>query len=167
MKRLTLVRHAKSSWKEPGLADFDRPLNPRGRRDLPVMAQRLAAADPPDRIVTSPAVRAFETARVLAAELGFPESSLVTEPRIYEASRAQLFDILRHQPDDCAHLMLVGHLPGIADLSRALCGAPAGKFPTCGVACMRLPAEGWWGIAEGQGELVSFDYPKRGTGGEA
>ncbi len=168
MKQLTLTRHAKSSWKDSDLADFDRPLNKRGKRDLPRMARRLAVeGDPPDRIVTSPAARALETAKALAAELGFAQASLVTEPRIYGASHAQLFDILRHQPESCSHLMLVGHSPGIADLSRALCGAPEGKFPTCGSVRMRLPVEGWWDVTEGTGGLVFFDYPKKGSGSAA
>ena len=168
MKTLTLVRHAKSSWKDPGLADFDRPLDQRGQRDLPAMAQRLAAAgEPPDRIVTSPAVRALETARGLAAELGLAEGAPVTEPRIYGASHAQLFDILRHQPESCGHLMLIGHSPGIAELSHALCGVPEGKFPTCGIVRMRLPVDGWWDVSEGTGEPVFFDYPKKGAGSAA
>lgn len=165
MKTLTLVRHAKSSWKNPELADFDRPLNKRGRRDLPEMGRRLAAAgEPPDRIVTSPAARALETARGLARALGFDEASLVTEPRVYEATQAHLFDILRHQPDSSTRLMLVGHAPAVADLGRALCGVPDGKFPTCGILRLRLPVEGWWEVAAGSGELLFFDYPKREDG---
>lgn len=165
MKTLTLVRHAKSSWKDPNLADFDRPLNERGRRDLPEMARRLVAAgEPPDRIITSPAVRALETARGLARESGFDDDSLVTEPRIHAASFAHLLDILRHQPDSSSHLMLVGHVPAIADLGHALCGMPEGKFPTCGILRLRLPVDGWWEIAEDIGESVFFDYPKKTDG---
>lgn len=165
MKTLTLVRHAKSSWKDPGLADFERPLNERGKRDLPIMAQRLAAAgEPPDRIITSPAVRAFETAQGLAKALGFDTGSLVSEPRIYAASHAHLFDILHHQPDTSLHLMLVGHVPAVADLGHVLCGVPEGKFPTCGILRMRLPVERWAEVVEDSGELVFFDFPKRADG---
>lgn len=165
MKTLTLVRHAKSSWKDPDLADFDRPLNKRGRRDLPVMAQRLAAAgEPPDRIITSPAVRAHETARELAQALGFGTGSLISEPRVYEASQAHLLEILRHQPDACVHLMLVGHVPAVAGLGHALCGVPEGKFPTCGILRMRLPVEHWAEVVEDRGEPLFFDFPKRADG---
>ena len=91
MKTLTLVRHAKSSWDDTELADFDRPLNRRGERDAPEMARRLAATgDPPDRIVSSPALRALQTARVLAPALGIDPASLVTESRVYEASYSRL-----------------------------------------------------------------------------
>lgn len=165
MKTLTLVRHAKSSWKNPDLADFDRSLNGRGRRDLPVMARRLAAAgEPPDRIVTSPAVRALETARGLGRALGFDDKALVTEPRIYEASCAHLLGILHHQPGSCAHLMLVGHVPAVADLGRALCGMPGGRFPTCGILRLRLPVEEWREVTEGIGEPIFLDYPKKADG---
>lgn len=162
MRTLTLARHAKSSRDDPDLDDFERPLNPRGERDAPEMARRLAAAgDPPDRIVSSPALRALQTARVLAPALGLDPGSVVTEPRIYEASCTRLVEVLRGQPRSAGHLMLVGHAPGIADLARLLCGAPAGKFPTCGVVRMRLPIGCWQEAVRGGGELVFFDYPKR------
>lgn len=162
MKSLTLVRHAKSSWKDPTLADFDRPLNKRGRRDLPAAARRLAADCPvPGRILSSPAARALATARGFAAAFGIDADAIVEDRRIYEASHARLFAVLREQPEALDDLMLVGHSPGIADLAHALCGAPEGKFPTCAILRMRIRAGRWADLAEGDGERVFFDTPKQ------
>lgn len=162
MKTLTLVRHAKSSWKEPKLADSDRPLNKRGRRDAPASAQRFAAAFPcPDRTLTSPAVRARETAREFARALGVEESAIVEDARIYAASHASLFSVLRELPDSVEEVMMIGHSPGIADLGYALCGEPEGKFPTCGILRMQLPEQPWSELAEGDGEFLLFDTPKQ------
>ena len=93
---LILVRHAKSSWKEPYTSDFDRPLNGRGKKDAPVMAERLAEAGAaPDIIVTSPARRARKTARIIARGLDYPRKNVREEPRIYEA------DSLTRHPCAC------------------------------------------------------------------
>jgi phosphohistidine phosphatase len=162
MKSLTLVRHAKSSWSAPGLADFDRPLNERGKRDLPVSARRFAATCPvPDRILTSPAARALTTARGFAEALGMGGDAMVEDRRIYEASRGNLFSVLREQPETLDDVMLVGHSPGIADLAHALCGAPGGKFPTCAILRLRIADRRWADLGDGDGELLVFDTPKR------
>jgi len=161
MKSLTLVRHAKSSWSDPDLADFDRPLNKRGRRDLPVSARRFAAACPvPGRIVSSPAARALATARGFADALGIAPDAIVEDRRIYEASHASLLEVIRGQPESVGDLVLVGHSPGIADLAHALCGAPDGKFPTCAILRMRIPDGRWADLGQGDGELRLFDTPK-------
>ncbi len=100
MKRVYLVRHAKSDWKRIGLADRDRPLNKRGKRDAPVMGQRLAARGvKPDLIVTSPAKRARKTAKVFAKELGYPKDEIVVEERVYEGGVEDLWDIIRGTDD--------------------------------------------------------------------
>lgn len=162
MKSLTLVRHAKSSWSDPRLADFDRPLNARGQRDLPASARRFAATYPaPARILTSPAARALATARGFADALGLGADRMVEDRRIYGASHAHLFTVLCEQPETLDDLMLVGHSPGIADLAHALCGAPDGKFPTCAILRLRIADRRWADLGAGDGELLVFDAPKQ------
>lgn len=161
MKALTLVRHAKSGWSDPKLADFDRPLNERGQRDLPASARRFAATYPaPERILTSPAVRALATARGFADALGIGGDRMVEDRRIYGASHARLFTVLREQPETLDDLMLVGHSPGIADLAHALCGAPDGKFPTCAILRLRIADRRWADLGEGATANSSFSTPR-------
>lgn len=162
MKTLTLVRHAKSSWDQPGLADFDRPLNQRGRDDAPAAAARFAHAFPaPGRILSSPALRALETARAFARALEVDADAIVADRRIYAADTSALLSVLREQPDSVSDLVLVGHSPAVADLGRALCGSPEGKFPTCAILRMSITANCWGELAAGDGDLVVFDRPKR------
>lgn len=164
MKTLTLVRHAKSSREAPGLADIDRPLNQRGRRDAPASAFRFATAcSPPDRILASPALRTRETAHEFARALGMAQSSIIEDARIFEASRVDLFSVLRELPDRVVDVMLVGHSPAIAELGHALCGAPDGKFPTCAILRMHLRVESWSLLSGGDGDCVLFDTPRRPT----
>lgn len=161
MKLLTVVRHAKSSWKDPKLSDLERPLNKRGLRDAPGTARRFAGfGQIPDRILSSPSIRTVETARILMRAMGIDEGALLRDERIYVASHARLFELLRAQPDAIDHLMLVGHSPGVADLGHALCGVPGGKFPTCAVLHMRLSVDSWKDLEAGDGEVVFFDTPK-------
>lgn len=164
MKTLTLVRHAKSSWEAPGLADIDRPLNQRGRRDAPASAYRFATAfPPPDRILASPALRTRETARAFARAFDMAQSTIIEDARIHEASRVDLFSVLRELPDRVVDVMLVGHSPAIAELGHALCGTPEGKFPTCAILRMHLPVQSWSLLSEGDGDCVLFDTPRRPT----
>ena len=98
MKRLILVRHAKSSWKDTSLADRDRPLNNRGNRDAPEMGRRIAAAGiRPSLIVSSPAVRAWTTAKVIAKELGYPREFLQRDDALYLASVDEILDVIAAQ----------------------------------------------------------------------
>jgi phosphohistidine phosphatase len=156
------VRHAKSSWKDPTLDDFDRPLKKRGKRDAPRMGERLAARGVrPDRIVSSPARRARDTAAAVAAELGWDEGAIELDERIYGASVIALLEIVRDLDDDDAHVMLVGHNPGLTDLANVLTGEEIENVPTAGVVDVTFTAESWRDVAPGGGALVDFDYPKR------
>lgn len=160
MKTLTLVRHAKSSWKQAGLSDFERPLNRRGERDAPAMGRHLASIGlVPDVIVSSPAVRALATARALADALG-RAPVLVEEPAVYAADAAELLHVVRAIGTEVEHAFLVGHNPGMAELLDALTGATPEKFVTCGVAVVELDAASWRRTAPGVGKLVRFMAPK-------
>ena len=161
MKTLTLIRHAKSSWNHPGLADFDRPLNSRGERDAPRMGIRLAEAGlTPDLIVTSPAARAQATCRCLADALGYAQEHTQLKREIYEAGLHDLVDVVRALDPEANTVCMVGHNPGFSEFAHYLSGEAIGSLPTCGVVHLRWKNGAWADLAQGSGELVFFDYPK-------
>jgi phosphohistidine phosphatase len=162
MKLLTLIRHAKSSWKHPGLTDFERPLNARGERDAPRMARRFAAAEPrPDLLLASSAERAERTARSFAAAIGMADAEIGLERALYLASPSGLLEAVREVDDAVDHLALVAHNPGITDFLEILAGARIDNLPTCGVARLRLDIDSWSDVAPGCGQLLDLDTPKR------
>lgn len=159
MHTLTLVRHAKSSWKDPDLEDFYRPLNKRGYRDLPLMAARLRAARlAPDLCLTSPAIRTMITAETTVARL-VNQPALQTVPELYHASKETLLNILQNQPEH-PYLMLFGHNPGLHELGELLTGEMLAKFPTCGIMHIHLSITHWSELAADCGILNWLDYPK-------
>lgn len=161
MRLLTLVRHAKSSWDHAGLSDFERPLNPRGRRDAPVMAQRaLRLFGKPQRLITSPALRAITTAQVFAEKLGVHPHDIVIRPRIYEAAAETLLELLREFDDHDGHVMLFGHNPGLSQLAHRLAPCDFDELPTCGIAHLSLGIRDWQEARAGCATLLRFTYPK-------
>jgi phosphohistidine phosphatase len=163
VKTLTLLRHAKSSWKHPELGDFDRPLNNRGRRDASAMAERLARRESrPDRCLSSPAVRATATVVSVAEALGYPVNAVAWEPRIYEATSTTLLGVLREQPDSAEHILLVGHNPGMTGFANALTGDSLDNLSTAAAYTLTLPIEHWRDAAFGLGTRIAYEYPKDG-----
>ncbi len=162
LKRLTLLRHAKSSWKDPALDDFERPLNERGQRDAPVMGRRLRARGArPSLFLTSSAARARETARRIAREIAYPVEFLQAEPDLYLASADTMLEILMQQPNDFNDMMVCGHNPGITELANRLTGAGIDNIPTCGIVSMQADLPDWKALNNGvRLELAYFDYPK-------
>ena len=162
MKTLTLIRHAKSSWNNPGLRDFDRPVNDRGKRDLPHMAERFAESyGAPELIVSSPAKRARKTARGFAKAVGLEKDDVSFEERIYEAWLDTLLEIVWSLDDGVDDAVLVGHNPTFTELCEWLSGAGIANMPTCAVARIELDVERWSEVGRRSGSLVSFDYPKK------
>jgi phosphohistidine phosphatase len=162
MRLLTVVRHAKSSWQDPELSDFDRPLNDRGRRDAPRMAAwTRQAAGVPDRMLSSPALRVLSTARVFAEILGTEPDQLRTMAQLYEASLATLMQLLQGLDQADRHVMLFGHNPGLSELVHALAMCPFEALPTGAVVHLELQVKRWDAVSEGSGELLSFMFPKR------
>jgi phosphohistidine phosphatase len=134
MKTLTLVRHAKSSWKDNSLTDRDRPLNKRGRRDAPIMGKRISEAGiRPSLIVCSPAVRAWTTAKAIADEIGYPLEFLQREDGLYLASLDDLLDITFSQETGFTSLMVIGHNPGLTTFANYLSPGVTNNVPTAGV----------------------------------
>jgi phosphohistidine phosphatase len=162
MKILYLVRHAKSSWDDPQLIDFERPLNPRGEQDAPEMGHRLATANArPDMLVASPAKRAWSTAKIIGQSLGFAKEDIVKETNLYLASVTDIIRIVQSTPPHVHKLMLFGHNPGLTEAVNTLCSTRIENVPTSGIAGMAFPANDWSGVVRGKGELLFFDYPKK------
>ncbi len=162
MKTLSLVRHAKSSWKDQALADHDRPLNKRGRRDAPRMGKRLAKAGVhPDLMVTSTAVRARVTAETIAPEIGYPVAHIMMDQEIYHAGTTGLLELIRNLGDANDHVMLFAHNPVITELVNHLTGSDLENVPTCGIAHIRFETDSWKNVGSAAAELLEFDYPKR------
>lgn len=163
MRLLTLVRHAKSSWDSPTASDFERPLNERGRRDAPLMAARAAASLPKaSLLLTSPATRALSTAQLFATAWGYDMAALKSEPRIYEASRKTLLELVQQLEAGASHAVLFGHNPGISALAHTLANCPFDEVPTCAVVHLKLAIKSWREAAPGSGQLVHYLFPKDG-----
>jgi phosphohistidine phosphatase len=163
---LWLLRHAKSSWDQPGLDDRERVLAPRGEHDADRIGVYLAAAGMrPALVLCSPAVRTRQTlARVLAAMGGEPDVRF--EPSLYAFTNSGLLEVVRAAPGDVSPLVVVGHNPAIQELARSLAargeglGDLARKYPTGALAEIRLTAGSWRDVREGSGELVRFVRPR-------
>lgn len=161
MKRIILLRHAKSSWAQPALNDFDRPLNKRGKRDAPVMGMRLKRQKRlPDKIVSSPAKRAISTARIIAKQLDMPKSGIREEAGIYDASAIELLAIIRNWKHAWETVLMVGHMPGIADLAWLLIENEIGPVPTCSVLKIELDINHWADACPGCARLTCVMTPK-------
>ena len=168
MKKVILLRHAKSSWEDPGLADHDRPLNPRGRRAAPLIGAWLAARGHlPQRVLCSSARRTQETLARMADAVGsLPPAEIV--PDLYHAAPALMLACLQRLPADCDSVMLIGHQPGLGGFARKLSGGTAragcarafAHFPTAAAAVLLLPIDDWGEIAFGTADFVDFAMPR-------
>jgi phosphohistidine phosphatase len=160
MRTLLILRHAKSSWKDEGLPDHDRPLNKRGKGDAPRVGELLRDRGlEPDLIITSTARRARHTAKrtVKAGELSCPVEQ---HERLYHAGPGDLVEILRSLPDSFVRPMVVGHNPGLETLVEVLTGV-AVHLPTAALACVELPIDGWSEIGtDVGGRLVDLWTPR-------
>ncbi|OGV50307.1 MAG: hypothetical protein A2X49_16190 [Lentisphaerae bacterium GWF2_52_8] len=161
VKQLCLIRHAKSSWTESSLSDFERPLNMRGEKDAPLMGRRLAALGIlPDLLLSSPAVRAIRSAEIIASEISYPLNKIILEPRIYEAKEDTLLEILRGIGDSFPCVMIVGHNPGLSRLSQELLGTQDCEMPTCAALCAEFQIASWRDIGRNTGKMLFFEFPK-------
>ena len=165
MKSLTLLRHAKSVWDDPVARDFDRPLNPRGRRAARAVGQAMKGDGLGfDLVLASPARRVIETLDEVAATFGPLDP--VYEKRLYLASADTLLEIARSTDDELGRLLLVGHNPGLESLALRLTRkSPLRselelKYPTGTLAEIELPAERWSEIGDGSGTLMRFIRPR-------
>jgi phosphohistidine phosphatase len=144
MKTLYLVRHAKSSWDYPGLSDFNRPLMPTGlnktRKIINYLKKKKISVD---LIISSPAVRALETARMVANGLDYPEENIKTESAIYEGRVNEFLDVICETPDKFNSLMIFGHNPTISYVANSFLDQGFELLPTTGVVAISFDTEHW------------------------
>jgi phosphohistidine phosphatase len=164
VKTLYIVRHAKSSWSDPLVDDFDRPLNERGKRDAPTMGKRLKERGIfPSLMLTSPAKRARSTARRIAEQLKYKKADIREDRKLYHAEEDVILDVICKLKDKHNVIMLFGHNPGLTNFVNSLQDKEfdIDNIPTCGVVAFQLKIESWRDLSWGKGTMVFFDYPKR------
>jgi phosphohistidine phosphatase len=162
MKKLFLIRHAKSSWNYEKLTDFERPLNKRGRRDAQFMPKILTQKGiNPDLVITSPANRAITTAKYFCNSLGYFFDNICVEPKLYGAGNDAILDVIQNIDNSFNNVMLFAHNPGLTDLTNSLVKKRIDNVPTCGIVCLNLRIDSWNELGKDNGELIFFEYPKK------
>lgn len=168
MRTILLLRHAKSSWDQPELADIDRPLAPRGEEAVPLIARHIKAQKwRPELVLCSPAERVRATWQLMAPILG-RSTECRTLRTIYLGAPSRLLEAVRRTADEVETLMLIGHNPGLGRLALSLCGAGPKKglermrtkFPTAALAVIGFDVDHWNEVAPGGGRLEAFVRPK-------
>jgi len=160
MKKLYIIRHAKSSWKDETLNDFDRPLNKRGKKDTPFMANILKQKGVfPDVIISSPAQRAKSTAQLIAKELNFTKQIKYNET-LYEADINDLFTAIQKIDEPCDIIFLIGHNPSLNMFAKSLVDLKE-NIPTCGIVEIEVHCEYFKNFNSTCIKLLSFKFPKK------
>lgn len=153
------MRHAKSSWTDPSLSDFERPLNERGRRAAPFMGEVLKREGLiPDHIICSPAKRTMETAELVQAAVEL-DLEIGNDARIYEATVGELIEVVSEMPETSSRALLIGHNPSSEQIVQIITGAIE-AMPTAALAVIDLDIGSWAEIAPGKGKLRRLFRPK-------
>lgn len=162
MRTLFLIRHAKSSWGNPGLRDHDRPLNERGLHDAPKMAQLLVSQGvKPDLLVSSSAKRALTTALFFAEAFKIEPGAVQREPNIYEAFPQEILRIISELPDDARTVLLFGHNPTFTEVANQFYENDfIENVPTCGIVKISSSAASWKEFYEGNAKIAACYFPK-------
>ena len=162
MKYLFLTRHAKSSWSNPGLADIDRPLNERGKKAAPFMGKLIMdKGEKPELLISSPAYRAFSTAKAFGEAMGLVENDIIINRTIYGAGAQQLLELVQNQDDLNKSIMLFGHNPTFTSFVNFLTSSNIMNVVTCGVVRIDFECSSWTEIDFGSGRLAYYEYPKK------
>lgn len=160
---LVLIRHAKSSWNNPLLSDYNRPLNERGLRDAPEMGRRLAKHNvKPDLIIASTARRAAETAKAIAAGVGYAEEAIQWVDELYHCVPAVFKEVLSTVDDKVKSVFMVAHNPGTTEFAHSLvAGLPAGEVPTCAAVGVTFKTAHWRSLSKENATVLFFETPKK------
>jgi len=165
MKQLLLIRHAKSSWDDPSLGDFERPLNERGKKDAPEMAKRLADKKVKiDAFVSSPAKRAKQTTKHFTKELDLGKKNIVFEPGLYEAGEENFYEVVKNLKNKWDSVAIVSHNPGISSFANSLTETRIDDMPTSSVFAIKIDEDKWDRFRTARKEFWFFDYPKSDEG---
>jgi phosphohistidine phosphatase len=161
MKSVIIIRHAKSSWDQPGVEDFDRPLNDRGKEDAPKMAARLLDRKVTiDAFIASPAKRARKTASLFIKEYGGEKEDIILVPELYLAGPEAFYDAIANAPASANTIALFAHNPGITDFANELTDVRIDDMPTCAVFAVKVDIKDWRQFKNAQKQYWFFDYPK-------
>ncbi len=161
MKKLILVRHAKSSWNDITQADFDRPLNERGHKDAPRMAKRLRKNDiEPDVFISSPAVRALTTAKYFAEEFGVKDRKIIENADLYHASTEVFYESVDNIDDSNKTAIIFSHNPTITEFANKLTSTRIDDMPTCAMFAVKADIKSWKDFRTAEKEFWFFDWPK-------
>ncbi|MDD5035589.1 MAG: histidine phosphatase family protein [Methylococcaceae bacterium] len=162
MKTLILIRHAKSSWDDPALADRERPLNKRGKRDAPWMGRFLLEKElQPELMISSPAKRALKTAKIIAEEIAYPKKRIEIREELYLRGTETLIELIAGLDDGLHRVGLFGHNPDFTDLINRLSETGIDNLPTCGVVAIEFPLDHWRDCARQGGKIALFERPPR------
>jgi phosphohistidine phosphatase len=162
MKTLILTRHAKSDWSNLYQADFERELNERGLKDSPMMGLRLQKREiHVDKIVSSPATRAKQTAELIANSLAINVSEIQWIDRLYHAPPHIIQDVIHEIEDKNNCIMIVCHNNGITDFANSLSGIVTENIPTCGMVAFEIETNSWSEFASAKKRLLFYDFPKQ------
>jgi phosphohistidine phosphatase len=160
-KTIFLIRHAKSSWDDPSLQDFDRPLNERGKKDAPIMAKKLKDKKIKiDAFVSSPAKRARQTCKYFANEFDFKKKEIILEPELYEAGQENFLKVIESLKNKWDHVAIVSHNPGITSLANSLTETRIDDMPTAAVFALNIEADKWKDFRKAKREFLFFEYPQ-------
>lgn len=160
-KQLLLIRHAKSSWKDKNLADIERPLNKRGKKDALFMANILKKKNIyPDLILSSNAKRAKLTAELFCKEFALSDEKISIDERLYEAAHSNIIKVIKEVNENIKTLFVFGHNPGLTTLHNFLCDSYLENIPTCGITQYQYSGE-WKDISGNSCRLLSFEFPKK------
>jgi len=161
MKTVIFARHAKSDWNQPGISDFDRPLNQRGEVDAPAMATYLKeCAYPLQQIISSDAVRALATAAEYQKQLT-PGKNILQEHSLYLASYQDILQVVANIEAEYSCVMLVGHNPGMTDVVNSFAGDGVDDMSTCSFAIVQFDVSLWSKVNKQNGSLFAYEYPKK------
>lgn len=163
MKTLLLVRHAKSSWDDFSIKDFDRSLNDRGKRDAPAMAKRMRDKDIKiDAFISSPAKRARKTAEAFAKEYKEEKENIIFFDELYLPSPSTFFDVISKTDDQFKTIAVFSHNDGLTSFANMLTSSRIDNIPTSGVFAVKINTKHWTDFEKAEKEFWFFDSPKKG-----
>lgn len=161
MKELILVRHAKSSWDNPTLKDFDRPLNERGNKDVITMSERLASRHVhPDLLIASPAKRTLATAKAFAKTFGMNTNDIALLPSLYQALPPEFYRVIKNVDNKHRCIVMFTHNTGLTDFANELTNVHVDNIPTGGVFAVKVDCDNWKDFTKSNKLFWFFDYPK-------